>query len=378
VTAKAETAELREFVIDTDIHEVTRTTSDLLPFLAPEWHHFITEWGWHESRISTSAHHFSTPTPGRGMRLDSYPDDGGRPGSSLSLMQSQLLDGQGIEVGILNGMFHPSSMHSWLEFATALASAYNDWQIEKWLDPEPRLRGSVHIVTFDPELAVREIDRVGPHPKMVQVFLPVASDKLWGDPIYRDIFRAAARHGLAVTLHHNGQTRNAVGQSRYFLEHHTLLNQAHQGQIVSIVCSGILDELPDLKIVFLEGGFTWLPPLMWRFDQQLMEFRSEVPWLKRRPSDYLRDQFRFSTQPMEPLETRHFMQLIDMMGSEGMLMFSTDYPHFDFDSHARALPVGLPDGLRHRILFQNAADTFGISAPLSLSSSVAVAPTKSW
>jgi uncharacterized protein len=347
-------------VVDTDIHEVTRTTADLLPYLEPQYHHLITEYGWHESRLSAAVHHFATPTPGRGMRVDSFPEDGSRPGSNLALMQRQLLDENAIDVGILNGLFHPASMHSWLEFADALARAYNDWQIATWLEPEPRLRGSVHFTTFDPERAVREIDRVGPHPQMVQAFLPVASDHGWGDPIYQPIFDAAARHGLVVAMHHNGQTKTALPHSRFWIEHHTLLGQSHMCQIVSLICSGVFERHPDLKVAVLEGGFSWLPYLMWRFDQQYLEFRSEVPWLKRKPSDYIRDNFRFATQPVDQLSTQHFLQLIDMMGSDRLLMYSSDYPHFDFDSPARVMPPGVPDELRERILWRNAAETYGL------------------
>jgi predicted TIM-barrel fold metal-dependent hydrolase len=254
-------------------------------------------------------------------------------------------------------------MHAWLEFADALARAYNDWQIATWLEPEPRLRGSVHFVTFDPQLAVREIDRIGPHPQIVQAFLPVSSDQTWGDPIYQPIFDAAARHGLVVVMHHNGQTKTAVAHSRYWIEHHTLLGQAHMCQVVSLICSGVFERHPELRVAVLEGGFTWLPYLMWRFDQQHLEFRSEVPWLKRRPSDYIRDNFRFATQPMDRLETGHLLQLVDMMGSDRLLMYSSDYPHFDFDAPDRVLPPGVPDDLRERILWRNAADTYGFQLP---------------
>jgi predicted TIM-barrel fold metal-dependent hydrolase len=99
---------------------------------------------------------------------------------------------------------------------------------------------------------------------------------------------------------------------------------------------------------------------MWRFDQQYLEFRSEVPWLKRKPADYIRDNFRFATQPVDQLSTQHFLQLVDMMGSDRLLMYSSDYPHFDFDSPVRVLPAGVPDDLRERILWRNAAETYGL------------------
>jgi uncharacterized protein len=118
--------------------------------------------------------------------------------------------------------------------------------------------------------------------------------------------------------------------------------------------------VPDLRIVVLEGGFSWLPYLMFRFDQQYRELRSEVPWLKRKPSDYIREHFRLATQPMEDLDARTLLQLIDMMGSDELLVFATDYPHWDFDAPSRALPPGLPEDLRQKVLWRNADKVYGL------------------
>jgi uncharacterized protein len=100
---------------------------------------------------------------------------------------------------------------------------------------------------------------------------------------------------------------------------------------------------------------------MWRMDQHFRQFRSEVPWVKWRPSDYRRDNIRLSIQPIELLETKHLLQLLDMAGSDRFLVFSSDYPHYNFDTPRRSLPPGLPKELRERIFWKNAAETYGIS-----------------
>jgi len=348
-------------VIDTDIHEQLPSAYDLLPYLPPQWHRYITDFGWKETMVATGP--YVVPTPGGTFRKDAYPANGAKAGSDLGLLRAQLLDHYNITVGILNGSFHVSSMKAWFEFATALASAYNDWQIATWLEKDPRLRGSVHLVAHDPVAAVREIERVGTHPQIVQVFLPVSSDVQWGDPYFRPIFEAAVRNHLVVAMHNGPETRPAVGYPRYYIEWHTTMNQAHMCQIVSLICNGVFDQFPDLKVVVLEGGFSWLPHLMWRLDQQYREVRSEVPWVKRMPSTYIRDNIRLSTQPIEQIEARHFLQLIDMMGSDRLLMYSSDYPHWDFDAPDRALPAGIPEDLRRKILFENARETYDLDLP---------------
>jgi predicted TIM-barrel fold metal-dependent hydrolase len=131
-----------------------------------------------------------TPTPGGGFRADAYPGDGRPAGSDLALMQRQHLDEHNIEFGVCTGVMYASSMQGWPGFATALAAAYNDWTIETFLDKEPRLRGSIQVAHQDPASAAREIDRLGGHPQVVQVFVHTVSDgghKPLGDPFYRPI-----------------------------------------------------------------------------------------------------------------------------------------------------------------------------------------------
>jgi predicted TIM-barrel fold metal-dependent hydrolase len=130
--------------------------------------------------------------------------------------------------------------------------------------------------------------------------------------------------------------------------------QVFMSEVVSLVFNGVFDKHPELKVILIEGGFSFVPHLMWKMDQQYRELRSEVPWVKRMPSDILRAQVRFATQPIEEFSGAEFERLIDQMGSDELLCFSTDYPHWDFDSPLEALPPDIPDDLRRKILADNA------------------------
>jgi predicted TIM-barrel fold metal-dependent hydrolase len=129
-------------------------------------------------------------------------------------------------------------------------------------------------------------------------------------------------------------------------------------QAVSLIFNGVFDELPELRVILIEGGFTYVPHLIWTADQQYKELRHEVPWVKRPPGRIIREQMRFASQPTVEMTSAELETLIDQMGSDELICFSTDYPHWDFDSPLEALPSGLPQDLARRIYLDNARATY--------------------
>ena len=53
-------------------------------------------------------------------------------------------------------------------------------------------------------------------------------------------------------------------------------------------------KFPDLKVVLLESGFTWLPAHLWRLTKFWRGLRMEVPWVDRAPTDIVRDNVRLT------------------------------------------------------------------------------------
>jgi hypothetical protein len=49
--------------------------------------------------------------------------------------------------------------------------------------------------------------------------------------------------------------------------------------------------------------------------------------------------------------------VIDHLGSDAILLYASDFPHWQFDNDA-ALPPGLPDTLRRKILVDNPLATY--------------------
>ncbi len=100
----------------------------------------------------------------------------------------------------------------------------------------------------------------------------------------------------------------------------------------------------------VEAGFAWAPPLAWRLDKAWKTLRAETPHLKQLPSEYMRRHVWWTTQPMEEPEPReHLLDTINWMGWD-RLLFATDYPHWDFDDPAHALPLRITDAQRQRFL----------------------------
>ena len=85
--------------------------------------------------------------------------------------------------------------------------------------------------------------------------------------------------------------------------------------------------------------------------------------MQRQPSEYIDEHVWFTTQPIEePADPAHLIYAIEQARLGDRLLFATDYPHWDFDSPAQALPRALGPELRRAILCENALALYGLPA----------------
>src|SRR6266540_63708 len=101
---------------------------------------------------------------------------------------------------------------------------------------------------------------------------------------------------------------------------------------------------------------TWLPGFLWRFAKFWRGLRTEVPWVDRSPAEIVRDHFRLTIQPLDapPDEVE---RAVDHLRSDDMLLYASDFPHWQFDGE-EVLPPGIPEGLRRKILVENPIATY--------------------
>jgi predicted TIM-barrel fold metal-dependent hydrolase len=311
-------------------------------------------------------------------RRDTVLPNGERIEASPQTLAEHHFDAHGIAFGLLNMASFNFAVTPEADYGAALAAAVNDVLIEDWLPADPRFRASMVVTPVDPEAAVREIHRVGDHPGIVQVLLPSATQMPLGKRYYYPIYAAAVEHDLPVAIHPGyegagvSHQATAVGQPSSYLEWHTSLSGTHQAQLVSLVSEGVFQHFPTLRFVFLEGGISWLPPLLWRFDKNWVALRQTAPWLDRPPSEIVYDHVRFTTQPLEePERIEHFRQMMAMFPAERVVMFSSDFPHWDGDVPDFTAGA-FPPPMRQRVMAETARELYRL--PRSAQSAPDVTP----
>lgn len=247
----------------------------------------------------------------------------------------------GFDVSILNPtLFSAITSINNPRYAVALANAYNEWIISQILDRESSLRSTILIAPQKPHLAAEEIDDRADEDGMVGVQLSATGlvpppGHEWYDPIYE----AAEDNDLPVAMHSNGAMTHRIFPVQYrwnegWAEDHALLHPFQlMWNLTTMVFRGVPERFPNLEFVLSEAGLGWIPYTMWRLDDHYLEHSHEMPLLDRLPSDYIRDQFYFTTQPIGHMarDPSRLATVIEMIGSDCVL-FSSDLPHHDFDT----------------------------------------------
>ena len=346
-------------VVDGDIHPKHRGADDLKPFLSQRWFEYFTMYGNRVRHGNANGFPYPKMTPGA-YRRDAWPESG-MPGSDLAMMRAQLLDPCNISMGVLNPLSPSGHGDLNADFAAAMSSAVNDWQLAAWTKPEPRLKASICIPYEDAQAAAAEIRRRASEPDFVQILMLTRTNEPAGQRRYWPIYEAAQEVNLPVGFHvfgYSGYPMTPGGWPSFYIEEVTAHAAGAASLLASMVLEGVFERFPKLRVVMIEAGFGWIPPLAWRLDRMFEAFRHETPHLKRRPSEYIRDHVWVTTQPMEEAEKpSHVIDAMEWIGWDRIL-FATDYPHWDFDDPRSAIPARLDAAKKLAIFSGNAAPVY--------------------
>jgi len=340
--------------IDCDVHPVVPGIAALVPYLDGHWADAVVQRGLHD--LEPTSYPLNAPLTAR----PEWRPGACKAGGDRGLLCKHVLDEFGSRIAILNCLYAVQTLFS-EDMGAALARAVNSWLAREWLDHDSRLRASIVVPIQNAEMAAAEIDRCAADRRFVQVLLPCLSDQPLGRRLHWPIYEAAQRHGLPVAIHAGSTYRHPVtpvGWPSTFTEDYVAQAQGFQTQLTSLVCEGVLSRFPDLTFVFAESGFTWLPSYLWRLTKYWHGLRMEIPWVDQPPADLIRRQVRFTLQPVDaPTDSDDILRVIDHVGSEELLLFSTDYPHWQFDGDD-PFPASFPAALRQKLLLDNPLRTY--------------------
>ncbi len=340
--------------IDCDVHPTVPGMRTLLPYLDDFWRDSVEDRG--IDSLDSNSYPPNAPISAR----PDLRDAANRGATTVAELRSQVFDRWGAGFAVCNCLYGVQLVFN-EDMARAFACAVNDWVAREWLDRDPRLRASIVVPLQNVEYAVDEIERCAKDPRFVQVLVLAMGETPLGRRHFWPIYAAAERHGLALGIHAGSAYRHPVtslGWPSYYVEDYLAQSQGFQSQVASLICEGALAKHPGLKIVLIESGVTWVPAFLWRLSKFWRGLRSEVPWVDRSPQDIFRDHFRLTTQPFDVPDAPDIVsRIVEHLGSDELLLFSSDYPHWQFDGDA-TLPPGIPPDLARKIMIDNPRATY--------------------
>jgi predicted TIM-barrel fold metal-dependent hydrolase len=336
-------------LIDCDVHPTVPGMRALAPYMEEFWRDSV------EERGITSLESISYP-PNAPISTRADFRRAGRPAATtVSELQAHVFDRWGANFAICNCLYGVQLVLN-EDMARAFTRALNDWIAVEWLDRDPRLRASIVVPLQNVEYAVDEIERWAKDPRFVQVLVLAMGEVPLGRRQFWPVYAAAERHSLPVGIHAGSAYRHPVtslGWPTYYIEDYAAQAQGFQSQVASLICEGVLTKHPSLKVVLIESGVTWAPAFLWRMSKFWRGLRTEIPWLDRSPLEIFRDHFRMTVQPFDAPDSPDIVRrVIDHLDSDQLLLFSSDYPHWQFDGDS-FLPAGIPDDLARKIMVDN-------------------------
>lgn len=293
--------------------------------------------------------------------LQEATDDHG-PHRMLQLVR-RAMDSMGIDLQIV----FPTpmlllGMHPQPEIEVALGNAFNRWMTEVILPEEPRIRGLAYLPFNDPAAAYETAKRFADEPGIIGFCVTSTRNRPVHHNDYMKLYSLIEASGKPLTFHSgfHWDDPSLLQLNRFISMHAITFVHYNMIHLTNWVINGLPERFPKLKVVWVESGLAWVPFIMQRLDFEFHMRPSEAPLLRRPPSDYIREMY-FTSQPLERENLKLVKSTFEAMNAETQLLYSSDWPHWDFDTPAsiHTLPF-LSARAKRRILGLNAARLFNL------------------
>ena len=267
--------------------------------------------------------------------------------------------------GLVAGYMEPGFSH-------AAMRAYNAWMAD-WCGAFPeRLKFAAPVALHDIGEAVREARRAAADLGAVAVTVrpnPVAGKRL-DHPDREPLWAAIEELGVPLIVHESTGDPATAGGERYggmmrpesYVFHHVISHPFEQMMaMMGLICGGVLERHPALRVGFFEAGCSWAPYWLARLDDHFEHPRlgGYMRGLTMRPSEYFERQCAVTCDPGDPT----IPLAVEGLGAHKIL-FATDYPHFDSGAGPvrEFLEAAKPgDDEARMILRDNALDFYGLA-----------------
>lgn len=256
--------------------------------------------------------------------------------------------------------------HPQPEIEVELGRAYNRWLVRDVLTASPRIRTMAYLPLSNPDASVAFIDEFADAPGVVGFMVTAVRYQPIHENRFMKVFAALDERSVPLAFHSgpNWSDRPFEQLNRFLSAHALGFPFYAMLQMTNLVVNGIPERFPNVRFIFMEAGQAWVPFLIARLDGEYRMRSSEAPLLRRLPSAYMRDMF-YTTQPFEQLDSaEHMRAVFETMSADTQLLYSSDYPHQDFDLPTLIwdLPF-LSEQARRNILGGNAMRLFGLPVP---------------
>ena len=222
--------------------------------------------------------------------------------------------------------------HPQPEMEVLLGRAYNRWLEERLLPGDERIKSFMYLPFNDPEAALQTVEDFSEVKGSVGFTITSARYKPVHHNQYMKLYAALEERGMPLCFHagYYWQDSSMSLLNRFIGMHALAFVLCNLVHMTNWVLNGLPERFPKLKTIWIESGLAWIPFLMQRLDHEYMMRTSEAPLLRKAPSEYMRKMY-YTSQPMETDHPKAMELTFEMINAETQLLYSSDWPHWDFD-----------------------------------------------